>query len=79
MVVQERLWDRRPADSLLWAGRTRICRHPVGSGRLGGRRRLGDLDPRDPTGALGFIGVMGDLKTKTAPGGTLYVFALPKS
>jgi hypothetical protein len=25
------------------------------------------------------IGVMADLKTKTAPGGTLYVFALPKS
>jgi hypothetical protein len=24
-------------------------------------------------------GVMADLKTKTAPGGTLYVFALPKS
>jgi lanthanide-dependent methanol dehydrogenase len=23
-------------------------------------------------------GVMADLKTKTAPGGTLYVFALPK-
>jgi lanthanide-dependent methanol dehydrogenase len=39
----------------------------------------GDLDPRDPTGALGMNGVMADLKTKTAPGGTLYVFALPKS
>lgn len=39
----------------------------------------GDLDPRDPSGALGFIGAMADLKKKTAPGGTLYVFALPNT
>jgi PQQ-dependent dehydrogenase (methanol/ethanol family) len=37
----------------------------------------GALDPRDPTGALGFVGAMADLKLKTAAGGTLYVFALP--
>jgi PQQ-dependent dehydrogenase (methanol/ethanol family) len=36
-----------------------------------------DLDPRDPTGALGFVGAMADLKQKSSPGGTLYVFALP--
>ncbi len=39
----------------------------------------GNLDPRDPTGALGFVGAMGDLKKKTTAGGTLYVFALPPS
>ena len=38
----------------------------------------GNLDPRDPTAALGFVGAMGDLKQKTTPGGTLYVFALPQ-
>jgi glucose dehydrogenase len=50
-----------------------------GVGGWAGAVVSGDLDPRDPTGALGMTGVMGDLKTKTAPGGTLYVFALPKS
>ncbi|WP_370545466.1 methanol/ethanol family PQQ-dependent dehydrogenase [Caulobacter sp. 17J80-11] len=38
-----------------------------------------DLDPRDPTAALGFVGATGDLKQKTTPGGTLYVFALPRA
>jgi len=37
----------------------------------------GNLDPRDPSGALGFVGVMPDLKAKTTAGGMLYVFALP--
>lgn len=36
-----------------------------------------NLDPRDPTAALGFVGAVPDLKQKTQPGGTLYVFALP--
>jgi hypothetical protein len=39
----------------------------------------GNLDPRDPTGALGFVGAMADLKQRTAAGGMLYVFALPPS
>lgn len=39
----------------------------------------GNLDPRDPTGALGFVGAMADLKKATQSGGMLYVFALPKS
>jgi hypothetical protein len=39
----------------------------------------GDLDPHDPTGALGFIGATADLKKKTGPGGTLYVFSLPNT
>jgi PQQ-dependent dehydrogenase (methanol/ethanol family) len=36
----------------------------------------GNLDPRDPSGALGFVGAMPDLKDKTTAGGMLYVFAL---
>jgi lanthanide-dependent methanol dehydrogenase len=36
-----------------------------------------DLDPRDPTGALGFVNAMKDLPQHTTKGGTLYVFALP--
>jgi lanthanide-dependent methanol dehydrogenase len=50
-----------------------------GVGGWAGAIVAGDLDPRDPTGALGMNGVMADLKTKTAPGGTLYVFTLPRS
>jgi PQQ-dependent dehydrogenase (methanol/ethanol family) len=38
----------------------------------------GDLNPQDRTGALGFVGTMGDLKEKTTAGGTLYVFSLPQ-
>ena len=37
----------------------------------------GNLDPRDPSGALGMVGVMPDLKEKSTAGGMLYVFALP--
>jgi PQQ-dependent dehydrogenase (methanol/ethanol family) len=36
-----------------------------------------DLDPRDPTGALGFVNAMKDLPQHTTKGGTLYVFSLP--
>ena len=38
----------------------------------------GDLDPRDPTAALGFANAVKDLPDKTTPGGMLYVFALPR-
>jgi alcohol dehydrogenase (cytochrome c) len=37
----------------------------------------GDLDPADPTAALGFVNAMADLPRHTTKGGTLYVFALP--
>ena len=50
-----------------------------GVGGWAGAIVAGDLDPRDPSGALGFVGAMADLKLKTTPGGTLYVFALPHS
>jgi lanthanide-dependent methanol dehydrogenase len=35
------------------------------------------LDPRDPSAALGFVGAMKDLPNATPPGDKLYVFALP--
>jgi PQQ-dependent dehydrogenase (methanol/ethanol family) len=35
------------------------------------------LAPDDPTGALGFVGAMGDLPSATVPGGGIYAFALP--
>lgn len=48
-----------------------------GVGGWAGAIVSGDLDPRDPTGALGFVNAMADLPAKTTKGGTLYVFALP--
>jgi PQQ-dependent dehydrogenase (methanol/ethanol family) len=48
-----------------------------GVGGWAGAIVAGDLDPRDATAALGFVGAMGDLKDKSTKGGMLYVFALP--
>jgi outer membrane protein assembly factor BamB len=48
-----------------------------GVGGWAGAIVAGDLDPRDPTGALGFVNAMTDLPQKTGKGGMLYVFALP--
>ncbi len=48
-----------------------------GVGGWAGAIVSGNLDPKDPTGALGYVGVMGDLKQRTTPGGMLYVFDLP--
>ncbi|MFL5296658.1 MAG: PQQ-dependent dehydrogenase, methanol/ethanol family [Phenylobacterium sp.] len=48
-----------------------------GVGGWAGAIVSGDLDPRDPTAALGFVGVMADLKKRTTAGGMLHVFALP--
>jgi PQQ-dependent dehydrogenase (methanol/ethanol family) len=36
------------------------------------------LDPRDPTAAMGWVNAVRDLPGKTKAGGRLYVFALPK-
>ena len=36
------------------------------------------MDPRDPTGALGFANAVKDLPQKTTAGGMLYVFTLPR-
>ncbi|HEX5084641.1 MAG TPA: methanol/ethanol family PQQ-dependent dehydrogenase [Blastocatellia bacterium] len=48
-----------------------------GVGGWAGAIVAGQLDPRDPSAALGFVGAMADLPQHTARGGTLYVFSLP--
>ena len=50
VAVQDRQRDHRPADQLSRARRPPIYRGAFGRRRLGGRDRLGKLDPRDPTG-----------------------------
>lgn len=49
----------------------------AGVGGWAGAIVANNLDPRDPTGALGFVNATKDLPQKTTAGGTLYVFALP--
>lgn len=48
-----------------------------GVGGWAGSIVSGDLDPRDGTGANGFVNAMKDLPHYTKKGGTLYVFSLP--
>jgi PQQ-dependent dehydrogenase (methanol/ethanol family) len=48
-----------------------------GVGGWSGAIVAGGLDPKDPTGALGFVNAMKDLPQKTTKGGMLYVFGLP--
>jgi PQQ-dependent dehydrogenase (methanol/ethanol family) len=48
-----------------------------GVGGWAGAIVAGGLDPKDPTGALGFVNGVSDLPNVTSKGGTLYVFALP--
>ena len=50
----------------------------AGVGGWAGAIVSGQMDPRDPTGALGFANAVKDLPNKTTAGGTLYVFALPR-
>ena len=47
-----------------------------GVGGWSGAIVAGGLDPRDPTGALGFVNAVKDLPQKSTKGGTLYVFSL---
>jgi PQQ-dependent dehydrogenase (methanol/ethanol family) len=49
----------------------------AGVGGWAGAIVSGNLDPRDPTAALGFVNAVKDLPDKTTAGGMLYVFALP--
>ena len=49
-----------------------------GVGGWAGAIVVGNLDPRDATAGGGFANAMRDLKDKSGPGGTLYVFALPQ-
>jgi PQQ-dependent dehydrogenase (methanol/ethanol family) len=48
-----------------------------GVGGWAGAIVVNNLDPRDGTAAKGMVNATTDLKQKTQPGGTLYVFALP--
>jgi alcohol dehydrogenase (cytochrome c) len=48
-----------------------------GVGGWSGAIVAADLDPRDRTAALGFVGAMQDLPNATTKGGMLYVFRLP--
>jgi alcohol dehydrogenase (cytochrome c) len=48
-----------------------------GVGGWAGAVVAGDLDPRDQTAALGFVGAMKDLPEATTKGGMLYAFSLP--
>jgi PQQ-dependent dehydrogenase (methanol/ethanol family) len=49
----------------------------AGVGGWSGAIVAGDLDPRDSSAALGFVGAMGDLPQYSTKGGMLYVFSLP--
>jgi PQQ-dependent dehydrogenase (methanol/ethanol family) len=51
---------------------------PSGIGGWAGAIVSAKLDPRDPSGALGFNNAMKDLPKKVSAGGMVYVFALPK-
>jgi hypothetical protein len=48
----------------------------AGVGGWSGAIVAGGLDPRDSTGALGFVNAMKDLGQYTNKGGMLYVFSL---
>jgi glucose dehydrogenase len=50
----------------------------AGVGGWAGAIVSGALDPRDPSGALGFVNAVRDLPKRTKAGGKLYVFALPR-
>ena len=49
-----------------------------GVGGWAGAVVVANLDTRDQTAGGGWANAIPDLKQKTQPGGTLYVFALPK-
>ncbi|MGN6155517.1 MAG: PQQ-dependent dehydrogenase, methanol/ethanol family, partial [Sphingomicrobium sp.] len=51
---------------------------PSGVGGWAGAIVSADLDPNDPTAALGFVNAVKDLKTRVTAGGVVYVFALPQ-
>ena len=50
----------------------------AGVGGWAGAIVVGNMDPRDPTGALGFANAVKDLPMKSTAGGMLYVFTLPR-
>jgi PQQ-dependent dehydrogenase (methanol/ethanol family) len=50
----------------------------AGVGGWAGAIVSAQMDPRDPTGALGFANAVKDLPMKSTAGGMLYVFTLPR-
>ncbi len=80
----ELLWQFKTASGII--GQPVTYRGPDGKqyvsilsgvGGWAGAIVVGGLDPRDPTGALGFVGAMSDLPDDTNMGGVLYTFAIP--
>jgi PQQ-dependent dehydrogenase (methanol/ethanol family) len=80
----EELWRFKTGSGII--GQPVVYRGPDGReyvailsgvGGWAGAIVAGDLDPRDATGALGFVNAMTDLPANTTKGGTLYVFSLP--
>jgi alcohol dehydrogenase (cytochrome c) len=77
VAVQDRLRDRRPADLVPRPDGKQYVAVLSGVGGWAGAVVAGNLDTRDTTAATGFANVVSDLKSRTALGGALYVFALP--
>jgi PQQ-dependent dehydrogenase (methanol/ethanol family) len=80
----ELLWQFKTGSGII--GQPVVYRGPDGKqyvailsgvGGWSGAIVAADLDPRDATGALGFVNAMTDLPANTTKGGTLYVFSLP--
>src|SRR5436853_42089 len=80
----KKLWEFRAGSGII--GQPTTFKGPDGKqyvavlsgvGGWAGTVVAGDLDIRDPTGALGFVNAMRDLPKHTTKGGMLYVFSLP--
>jgi PQQ-dependent dehydrogenase (methanol/ethanol family) len=80
----KRLWERQLDSGVI--GQPVTYRGPDGKqyvavfsgvGGWAGALVPAKLDVTDPTAGDGFVNAMHDLPTRTKPGGTLYVFALP--
>lgn len=80
----EVLWQFKTGSGII--GQPVVYRGPDGKqyvailsgvGGWAGAIVAGGLDPRDGSGALGFVNAMTDLPDQTTKGGTLYVFSLP--
>src|SRR5581483_5495187 len=80
----EKLWEFRAGSGII--GQPTTFKGPDGKqyiavlsgvGGWAGAVVAGDLDIRDPSGALGFVNAMRDLPKYTTKGGMLYVFGLP--
>jgi PQQ-dependent dehydrogenase (methanol/ethanol family) len=80
----DKLWDFKCGSGII--GQPTTYKGPDGKqyvailsgvGGWAGAVVAGDLDIRDPSGALGFVNAMRELPQYTTKGGTLYVFCLP--